>query len=102
MDTTATRLSFTEEMKGYVALGETDYDRGFSRGQEQGTFLMFHLTITAVDVARFLKEPAHEADAAGYVRCDALGGERTVERGVFNLFVDQGSASAKRMLYRLF
>jgi cholesterol oxidase len=102
MDATATRLSFTEEMKGYVTFGETDYDRGYANGQAQGTFLMFHLTITAEDVQRFLKEPQHEAGAAGYVRCAALGGDRPVECGTFNLFVDQGGPTSKRMRYRLF
>ena len=30
------------------------------------------------------------------------GGELPVEKGLFNLFVDQGDPSRKRMLYRLF
>ena len=30
------------------------------------------------------------------------GGELPVEKGLFNLFVDQGDPSLKRMLYRLF
>ena len=46
---TPTRLRFTEEMKGYVAFGETDFDRGFRKGREEDNFLMFHLTIE-VDV----------------------------------------------------
>ena len=36
------------------------------------------------------------------MKCEALGGELPVEKGVFNLFVDQGDPSLKRMLYRLF
>jgi hypothetical protein len=36
------------------------------------------------------------------VRCEALGGKLPVERGLFNLFVDDHDPTRKRMLYRLF
>ena len=63
---------------------------------------MFHLTITADDVDRFIADHAHEATVAGWVGCDALGGRLPVEGGHFNLFVDQdGDAAHKRMYYRL-
>jgi len=93
---------FTEEMKGYVTFGETDYDRGFRKGKEDDTFLMFHLTITAEDVGRFLVDPRHEASAVGYVRCPALGEDMPVEKGIFNLFVDYRGRLDKRMIYRLY
>lgn len=98
------RLSFTEEMKGYVDFGELDYDRGYRNGRkrkEEG-YLMFHLDITVDQVGRFVAEPGHAAGAAGYIRCAALGGELPVERGVFNLFVDDEDARATRMFYRLY
>jgi cholesterol oxidase len=95
-------VSFTEEMKGFVALGEHDFDRGFRSGRESRTALMFHLTITAEDVDRFIADREHEARAEGWIECGALGGRLPVERGIFNLFVDQeGDRSRKRMLYRL-
>jgi hypothetical protein len=97
-----TLLRFTEEMKGYVAFGETDFDAGFRKGREENNFLMFHLTIEVDGVGRFVSDPRREASAKGYVRCESLGGELPVEKGVFNLFVDQGDPSRKRMLYRLF
>ena len=97
-----TKLRFTEEMKGYVTFGETDYDAGLREGRESNTSIMFHLTIEVDGVRRFVADPEHEARAEGYVRCDALGGELPVEKGVFNLFVDAGDPSRKRMLYRLF
>jgi len=100
--TAQTRLEFTEEMKGYVTPGESDYDRGFQTGREQGNFLMFHLTIKIDDVNRFVANPRHEATAEGYAQCEALGGTLPVERGVFNLFVDEADPARKRMLYRLF
>lgn len=102
--TTATRpaaetagVRFTEEMKGRVSFGETDFKRGY-RGS---TYLMFHLTIGTQDIESFVADPRHEADAAGWVGCEDLGGRRPVERGWFNLFVDTGEPGDKRMLYRL-
>jgi cholesterol oxidase len=97
-----TRLEFTEEMKGYVTPGESDYDRGFETGREQDNFLMVHLTIKIDDVNLFVANPRHEATVEGYLRCAALGGDLPVERGVFNLFVDETDSASKRMLYRLF
>jgi predicted patatin/cPLA2 family phospholipase len=97
-----TKLRFTEEMKGYVTLGETDYDAGFREGRKSGTFLMFHLTIEVDGVGNFVADPEREATARGYVRCEALGGKLPVEKGVFNLFVYEEDPSRRRMLYRLF
>ena len=97
-----TSLDFTEEMKGFVAMGETDFQRGRDAGKESGTALMFHLTITMDDVARFVEEPAHEGRAEGYIRCEQLGGQRPVETGIFNLFVNAEQPHRKLMLYRLF
>jgi cholesterol oxidase len=95
-------LSFTEEMKGFVTFGEGDYERGFRAGRESRTALMFHLTITADDLERFMADRDRQAVAEGWVDCEALGGRLPVERGIFNLFVDhEGEARRKRMLYRL-
>lgn len=96
-----TRLWFTEEMKGFVAFGEEDARRGYAHGRELDNRLMFHLTIEVDGVHRFADDPRHEAEARGWVRCEALGGKLPVSRGVFNLFVDTDSDSEKRMLYRL-
>jgi cholesterol oxidase len=95
-------LAFTEEMKGYVTFGETDFDKGFRDGKRAGTSFMFHLTITAEDIERFVADPRHTARAEGWIESDAFGGKLPVIDGVFNLFVDQGTEPAqKRMLYRL-
>lgn len=96
-----TKLRFTEEMKGYVTFGETDYDAGFREGRRSDTFAMFHLTIEVDGVGHFVTDSSHEAMAKGYVECERLGGRLPVERGVFNLFVDEEDPSRKRMLYRL-
>src|SRR6266540_2575050 len=96
----ASRLEFTEEMKGHVTAGEADYARG---AQAPGRApCMFHLTIKVDDVNRFVTSPEHEARAEGWVDYAPLGGRRPVERGVFNLFTHTTDPSRKQMRYRLF
>ena len=97
----AVSLAFTEEMKGYVSFGESDFDRGFRAGTDAGTSFMFHLTITADDIDRFIADAEHTARAEGWIESDAFGGKLPVTNGVFNLFVSEGSPGHKRMLYRL-
>ncbi|MGI8684945.1 MAG: hypothetical protein ACR2MO_07645 [Acidimicrobiales bacterium] len=94
-------LRFTEEMKGYITLGEPDHRKGFREGKDAKRFAMFHLTIVVTDVDRFLADPAHEASATGWVEAEVLGGRMEVEKGIFNLFVDTGDPELTRMLYRL-
>jgi hypothetical protein len=93
-------VRFTEEMLGHVTFGETDFARGASAGREGAAALMFHLTIEVEDMASFQSDPLRPATAAGYLRCDALGGRLPVEQGWFNLFVDV-APGVKHMLYRL-
>ena len=100
-DLAVTSLRFTEEMKGFVGFGELDHERGFAEGRRRETSLMFHLTIRIDDVDRFVADPMHEGSATGWVGCDQLGGQLAVERGVFNLFVDDEDPRQTRMLYRL-
>lgn len=97
-------LEFTEEMKGFVTFNEGDYQGGFHRGQASGSAMMFHLTIATEDTYAFIANPTHVARAVGYVHSDVFGGRLSVERGVFNLFVDAGEGNdepARHMLYRL-
>ncbi|WP_055711602.1 GMC oxidoreductase [Streptomyces torulosus] len=96
-----TSLSFTEEMKGHVALDVDDPEQGHALGRSLGQRLSFRLTITAADVDRFVAEPTHAADTVGHVDCDVLGGRLEVERGWFNLFIQDGDPSRRRMRYRL-
>ncbi len=97
-----TSLQFTEEMKGFLTLGETDYDKGFRLGKANGTDAMVHLTIKTDDVDRFITDPRHVCSATGYFKGDIFGGQRPVEQGIFNLFVDNGNPDRKAMYYRLF
>ncbi len=98
----ATALSFTEEMKGFVTVGELDYDRGAREGKRSGGALMFHLTIEVADIDAFVADPRKEGTAHGWVQGEAVGGRRPVEQGIFNLFVDAAEANRTNMLYRLF
>jgi predicted acylesterase/phospholipase RssA len=98
-----TKVSFTEEMKGHITFGELNFFEGAAKGKKSDTDLMFHLTITIDGVNRFVTWPDHDTeDVHGYIKCDALGGQREVEKGWFNLFVDDKDPAIKRMLYRLF
>jgi len=98
-----THLSFTEEMKGFFSMGETDYQNGYNSGKANGDAIMFHLTINVDGVNRFITRPEHDTDdVVGYIECDKLGGRLPVERGWFNLFTDDADPARKRMLYRLF
>lgn len=100
--TVETKLQFTEEMKGYITVGENEHELGWRRGKQDKNFLMFHLTIKVDGVNRFVTHPEHEATAEGWVRNDGLGGKLAVERGIFNLFVHKDDPIRKEMLYRLF
>lgn len=96
----ATKLQFTEDMKGYCAPGESDPKAGYDRGKELNDILHAHMTVKIDDVHRFITDPRHEGAIDGWVTC-AFGERRPIEQGIFNLFVDDGDPSKKRMLYRL-
>ena len=94
-------VSFTERMKGFVSVGAAESQAGYDLARDSGDRLMFELTITVDDVDRFVTEPSHEGSAVGYLESDVLGGRFEVERGWFNLFVEQDDPSSRKMLYRL-
>lgn len=96
-----TSLSFTEEMKGFVALDVGDSEEGAALGAQLRQRLMCHLTITADDIDRFVADADHQGCAQGYIECDLLGGRLPVSDGWFNLFVSDGDPSRRRMVYRL-
>lgn len=94
-------MEFTEKMKGYIALGESDPLAGWRIGRQLTHRFMFKLTITAPDVEAFVSSEDHTAVAEGYVDSDLLGGELPVQRGWANLFVDTENAGTREMRYRL-
>ncbi|MEV7660309.1 GMC oxidoreductase [Paenarthrobacter sp. NPDC089316] len=99
----ATSVRFTEQMHGWFSPGVTDPEKGRSLGRDRSRRIMFELTITAEDIDAFAADPRHPAKAEGYVLADYFGGRMPVERGWFNLFVEDASddGPARRMLYRL-
>ena len=92
---------FTEQMKGFVALGVDDPQTGHEQGRSNKDRMMFELTISVDDVDRFVAEPGHQGSATGYVDADLLGGRLDVERGWFNLFVQDDDPDQRQMRYRL-
>ena len=92
-----TTVEFTEEMSGFVALGESDCGQGEQGGQP----LLVHLTIQTEDIDFFLVDPDHKASIQGFVRYDALGGTFQVQKGDFLCLVEDANNSRK-MYYRLF
>jgi predicted patatin/cPLA2 family phospholipase len=100
--TAQTGLRFKEKLKGYVGFGANDPREGFERGRDEGDELEAHMTVTVEGVNRFITTPEHEASVGGSVVCERLGGERPVGEGVFNIFVDEGDPTRKKVLYRLF
>jgi len=97
-----TKLAFTEEMKGFVQPGDTAYAVAYEAGKQNGHAFMFHLTIEIDGVNRFVSRPEHEAGVSGYIQSELFGGQRKVEGGLFNLFIDQADPARKHMLYRLY
>ena len=97
-----TQLRFTEEMKGFVAAGESDVEVGRVAAEAGGQRLMVHLTITLDGVRRFVADPGREGSAAGWIEWAAWPARRPVETGTFNLFVDAEDPTVKWMRYRLF
>ena len=97
--TERTGLSFTEEMHGQLALGETDPQAGAANGDPTTV----HLTITVDDVEAFVADPAHRATVHGWLESESLGGGRLpVRGGRFNLFVPgPDDPASRRMVYRL-
>jgi hypothetical protein len=99
---TGSTVRFTEEIKGHVSFGEVDYERGAREGHTNDTRLKVHLTIEVEELDRLAADAGRAAEARGWVGCDALGGRLPVERGNFNLLVEEEDAGIKHMLYRLF
>jgi hypothetical protein len=95
-------VRFTEEMKGHVSFGQEDFARGAREGRENDTPLMIHLTIEVEDLEKLAADAGRAAEATGWVECDALGGRLSVERGIFNLLVEEEDPEVKHMLYRLY
>lgn len=100
-DPDATTVRFTEQMKGFVALGRRDPHDAFEDARILDEKFMFELTIQTADIDAFVADPAHAGTATGYVEADILGGRAEVDRGWFHLFIQPGDNADRRMVYRL-
>jgi len=96
-------IQFTETMRGYFSLGETDdYEKGFSQGEANNSPFEFTLTIISEDVEAFVEEKNHLAGLIGTMKAPALSEKPLVAlNGTFNLFVeDPADVERKKMLYQ--
>ena len=94
-----TSVRFTEEMAGFIRVGASD-PAPVRRHQDGDVPCKFHLTIDTGDLDAFIAQPQHTATAVGWVESAVFGGRRSVERGRFNLFVDQDDPTDKRHALR--
>jgi len=92
-------LEFEEFMSGFIGVGESDPRKGAAMGRNKGTAMEFHVRIKITDLNRFLREPAHEAELSGTVRCDPLGGPSPIRDGRFNLFSLDPATGMRQMVY---
>lgn len=94
-------LAFSEVMKGFVGLGQYDFEDGYHKGRVENTRLEAHLTASIDDIDGFVTSPQHTAAMTGYLTCEAIGGRLSVDEGTFNLLIDEGKPENKQMRYRL-
>ena len=99
--TAQTTLSFEERLKGLLGFGAGDCQQGFEQGRAEGTQLELQLDISIDGVNRFITTPAHKASIGGFVLCDKLGGRLPVKEGTFNIFLDDGDPTRKKVTYRV-
>jgi hypothetical protein len=86
--TTRTRLQFMEVLRGTLGVA----------GADARTEARFTIIVDGVD--RFISLPEHEATFEGTLACAALGGTLDVGDGRFNLLVDEGDPTKRRITYR--
>jgi hypothetical protein len=93
-----TGVRWSERFTGWLAFGQTDFNQAML--PERREPVTAGLTVVIADLDRYLAAQAdggiRDPEAlpatviAGYIRCDALGGELTVRRGTFRAFVPAG------------
>ena len=99
---TGTGVQFTETMKGYIGLGETEqFENGFDKGKSENSPFEFTLTIQTDDIDAFVVDEDHAGRMLGSMLVPALSKEPlSAYNGVFNLFVqNEGDKERKRMNY---
>ena len=94
-------LRFTETMRGYVALGERDFERGYELGRRLGTALSMRLDLAAADLDAFLGSRDRTLDVAGEVSFPPLGVDLPASGTVNQLIGMRGPLPRETMPYRL-
>lgn len=95
-------VQFTETMKGYFSLNETeDYEQAAQLGKEENSPFEFTMTIRSEDVETFVSDKDHESGMTGTMVAPALSKfPLMATNGIFNLFVDDpANTSIKKMRY---
>lgn len=87
-------LRFTETMKGWFSLNETeDYAEGARKGQAEASPMSFTLTIVSADLDAMVEDPDHRARMFGTLTAPMLSLDPiTVRDGTFQLFVEDPDA----------
>jgi len=92
-------LQFRESMAGFLAVGETDPQKGAERGRSESAALRFDVRIEIDNLGRFLRVFEHAADLSGTVTFAALGGTFAIRDGRFNLFTVDPQTGVRQMTY---
>jgi hypothetical protein len=110
----STGVTWSETFQGWLAFGESDFNQATL--PEHGEPVTAGVSVSIPDLDAFLAaqadgglrvQPALPADiTAGYLRCDAFGGDLTVREGTFRAFVpaarhEPRDALRLRMRYEL-
>ena|GEM_PF-357540 len=92
-------LEFKEEMSGYFAEGEEDFEEGFRRGKEQNDTLSFKVTILIDSVSDFVKLSGRKAKLEGALSSERFGEDIPIRNGEFNLFQPSRMTGQRQMIY---
>lgn len=92
-------LEFKESMAGFLAVGETDPQKGADRGRSENAALRFDVQIRIDNLGKFLRVFEHAADLSGTITFAALGGTFAIRDGRFNLFTVDPQTGVRQMTY---
>jgi tetratricopeptide (TPR) repeat protein len=95
------RLTFEEELKGYIGFGSGDAAEGRERGRRESTRLELQMRILIDDVNRFLGDAGQAGQVSGVVLCDRLGGERPIVFGAYNVVFERRRGLRRHVTYEL-
>lgn len=100
-------VDFNEKMRGFLSRDLTtaktpeQFLEAESRGLNTRHGCEISLTMIINDIDKFIGTHSHAAEAVGYVDTEMFGKKRPVDRGLFNLFIQDEATGEKRMIYEL-